>query len=82
MQLMQLRLSSSIIDDDETNFSHGLFLADRQVASLCKAFANKPSAYIKFSKTQLSKIIHSSGFFGRLLGPLMKVSLPLMKNLL
>ena len=31
------------------------------------------------SKTQLSKIIQSGGFLGRLLGPLLKTGLPLMK---
>ena len=32
------------------------------------------------SKTQLSKIIQSGGFLGRLLGPLLKTGLPLMKS--
>ena len=43
---------------------------------------NNSSKDIKLSKTQLSKKIQSGGFFGRLLGPLMKVGLPLMKNVL
>ena len=33
-----------MISDDETNFSHRLFLTDRQVASLFKTVANKPFA--------------------------------------
>ena len=37
---------------------------------------------IKFLKTQLSKIVQSGGFLGRPLGPLLKTSLPLMKNVL
>ena len=37
---------------------------------------------MKFSKTQLSKIIQSGGFFARLLGPLQKAGLPSMKNVL
>ena len=37
-----LRLSSNMIgnSDDETNFPHELLLTNRQVANLCKAFAN------------------------------------------
>ena len=54
----------------------------RQVTSLCKAFANSSSKYIKLSKTQQSKIIQSSGFLGRLIRPLMKVALLLVKNVL
>ena len=33
-------------------------------------------------KTQLSKMIQSGGFLGRLLGPLLKTGLPLMKNVI
>ena len=43
--------------DDDTNFPHKLLLTNRQVANLCKVFANNSSADIKLSKTQLSKII-------------------------
>ena len=32
------------------------------------------------SKAQLSKMIQSRGFLGRLLGPLLKTGLPLMEN--
>ena len=77
-----LRLSSNMIGDDETNFPHKLLLTNRQVANLCKAFANYLSANIKLSKTQLSKIIQSGGFLGRLLGPLLKTGLPLIKNVI
>ena len=34
------------------------------------------------SKTQLSKIIQFGGFLGRLLGPLLKTGLPLMKSVI
>ena len=34
------------------------------------------------SKTQLSRMIHSGGFLGRLLGPLIKTGLTLMKNVI
>ena len=75
-----LRLSSNIIGDNGTNFPHKLLLTKRQVSNLCKAFANHLSADIKLSKTQLSKKIQSGGFLGRLLGPLLKTGLPLIKN--
>ena len=75
-----LRLSSNMIGDDETNFPHKLLLTNRQVANLRKAFVNYLSTDIKSSKTQLSKMIPSGGFLGRLLGPLLKTWLPLIKN--
>ena len=69
-----LRLSSNMVgnSDDEANFPHNLLLTNRQVANLWKAFANNLSADIKPSKTQLSKMIQSGEFLGRLLGPLKK----------
>ena len=77
-----LRLSSNMIEDNETDFPHKLLLTNRQVANLRKAFANHSSADIKLSKTQLSKMIQSGGFLGRLLGPLLKTGLPLIKNVI
>ena len=58
--------------DDETNFLHKLLLTDIQVVNLRKVFANHTSADIKLSKTQLSKMIQSGEFLGKLLGPLLK----------
>ena len=52
------RLSSNMIENYVTNFSHKLL-----VSNLCKAFANKLSTDIKLSKTQISKIIQSGEFF-------------------
>ena len=57
-------------------------LTNRQVANLHIAFADSSSTDIKSSKTQLSKMMQSGGFLGRLLGPLLKIGLPLMKNLI
>ena len=48
--------------NDKTNFPHELLLTERQVFSICKAFANNSSVDIKFSKTKLSKMIQSGGF--------------------
>ena len=76
-----LRLSSNMIGDDETNFSHKLLLIFRQVANLRKAFADKSLTDNNLSKTQISKV-QSRGFFSRILGPILKTGLPLMKNLI
>ena len=64
-----------MIGDNESNFPHKLLLTNRQVA-------NSLSADIKLSKTQLSKMIKSGGFLGRLLGPLPKIGLPLITNVI
>ena len=77
-----LRLSSNMIGDNETDFPHKLLLTNRQVLNLCKAFSNHLSANIKLSKIQLSKMIQSGGFLGRLLGRLLKTGLPLIKNVI
>ena len=76
-----LRLSSNVIgnSDDETNFPHKLLLINRQVANLRKVFANNSSVNIRLSKTKFTKIKQSRRFLGRLLGPLLKTGLPLMK---
>ena len=77
-----IRLSSNMIgnSDDETNLPHKLLLTIRQVTNLRKAFPNHTSTDIKLPKTQLSKILQLGGFLGRLLGPLLKTRLPLLKS--
>ena len=77
-----LRLSSNMIDNNETNFPHEVLLTDRQVLSLRKSFSNNSSADIKLLRTHLSKMIQSGGFLSRLLGPLLKTGLPLIKNVI
>ena len=82
-----LRISSSMIgtSNDNTNFSHKLLLTDI-VANICKAFSNNLSRDVKFSKTQLLKMMQSGEFLGHLLSklasPLMKVAMPFAKNVL
>ena len=71
-----------MIGDNETNFPHKLLLTNRQVSNLRQAFSNHLSTDIKLSKTKLSKIIQSGGFLGRLIGPLLKTGLPLIKNVI
>ena len=79
-----LRISSNMVgnSNDNTNFPHELLLTNRQVENIRKAFANHLSTDIKLSKTQLSKMVQSGGFLGRLLGPLLKTGLPLMKSVI
>ena len=64
-----LNLSSNLITNsiDETNFPHELLLPDTQISKIRKAFANDSSANIKFSKTQLSKMIQSGEILSELL---------------
>ena len=83
-----LRISSNMVSNsnDNTNFTHELLLTNRQVANIRKAFANHSSIDIKLSKSELSKMIQSGGFLrnllGKLAGRLMKVGMPLAKNVL
>ena len=77
-----LRSSSNMIGNDETNFPHKLLLTNRQVANLCKAFTNYLSMGIKLSKSPIPKMIQSGQFLGRLLGPLLKTGLRLIKNVI
>ena len=60
-----LILSSNLIghSNDETNFPYKLLLTDTEVSKIRKAFANDSLANVKFSKTQLSKMIQSGGFY-------------------
>ena len=61
------------------NFPRQLLLTNRQLSDLRKSFSINSSIDIKLSKTQLSKVIQSGGFLGRLLGPLLKTGLPRIK---
>ena len=74
-----LRMSVKMLDAND--LPHELLLATRQKTKLKNAFNNNMSTDIK-----LSKIIQSGGFLGSLLskltGPLMKVAVPLAKNIL
>ena len=79
-----LRMSFKMFDGNI--LSHELLLMTRQKVKLRNAFNNNMSTDIKLSKAQISKIIQSGGFLGSLLsklaGPLMKVAIPLAKNVL
>ena len=79
-----IRLSPNMIGDsnDQTNFPHELLPTGRQVSTIRKAFSKNSSVDIKFWKAQLSKMIQSGGFLSKLLGPLLKTGLPLIKNVI
>ena len=74
--------------NDETNFSHKLLLTDIQVSKIRKAFSNGLSANIKFSKTQLSKmiqlggiVIHDRPIFGNILSSVATKGTDISRNL-
>ena len=71
-----------MIGDNETNFPHKLLITNRQVSNLRQSFANNSSTDVKLSKPHLSKMIQSGGFLSRLLGPLLKTGLPLIKSVI
>ena len=75
-----LKLSSNMIgnSNDEANFSNKIVLIDGQVSKLRMALAIKLSTNINLSKTQLSKVIQSGGFLGKLSGSLLKTGVPSM----
>ena len=79
-----LRISLKMLN--ENNLPHELLLTTRQKTKLRNAFNNNTSTYIKLSKAQITKVIQSGGFLGSLLsklaGLLMKVAVPLAKNIL
>ena len=64
---------------------HELLLTTRQKTKLRNAFNSNISTDLKLFKTQTFKIIQSGGFLGslsKLADPLMKVAIPLAKNVL
>ena len=71
---------------DENDLPHELLLTTRQKTKLRNSFNNSMSVDIKLSKAQIFKITQFGGFLGSLLsklaGPLMKVAVPLGKNIL
>ena len=64
------------------NLPHELLLTTREITKLRNAIENNMSTNIKLSKAQISKIIQSGGFLGKLLGPLLETGLPLIKNVI
>ena len=79
-----LRMNLKMFDGND--LSHELLLTTRQKTKLRNAFNNNMSTHLKLSKAQIFKIIQSGGFLesilSKLAGPLMKVAVPLAKNVL
>ena len=79
-QRTTLRMNARMLNGN--NLPHELLLTTRQTTRLRNAIENNMSTDIKLSKAQTSKIIQSGRFLGRLLGPLLKTGLPLIKNVI
>ena len=79
-----LRMSLKMLVGND--LPHELLLTTRQKTKLRNAFNNNMSTDLKLSRAQISKIRQSGGFLGSLLsklaGPLMKVAITLVKNVL
>ena len=55
-----------------SNLPHELFLMTRQTTKLRNAIENNMSTDIKLNKAQISQIIQSGIFLGKINGPLLK----------
>ena len=79
-----LRVSLKMLDGNA--LPHELLLTTRQKTKLRNAFNNNISTDLTVFKAHISNVIQSGGFLGSLLsklaGPLMKVAIPLAKNVL
>ena len=79
-----LRLGTKNFNKDE--IPHELVLTTRQNTKLRNAINNNLATNKKLSKAQIKNLIQSGGFLGKLLsklaGPLIKVAMPLAKNVL
>ena len=71
---------------NKVELPHELVLTARQSTKLRNAINNNMATDLKLSKAQIKKLIQSGGFLGKLLsklaGPLMKIAMPLAKNVL
>ena len=78
-----LRISLKMFNGN--NLPNELLLTTRQKTKIRNAF-NNMSTNLKLSKARISKIFQSGGFLGslvsKLAGPLMKIAVPLTKNVL
>ena len=79
-------LKTSLKMLDGNDLPHELLLTTRQKTKLRNAFNSNVSTDLKLSKAHISKTIQPGGFLGSLLskldGSLMKVEIPLVKNVL
>ena len=75
-----LRISSKMFNGNDS--PHELILTTRQKTKIRNDFNNNMSTDLKLSKAQINKIIQSGEFLSKLLGPLLKTGLPLIKNII
>ena len=75
-----LRMSLKMFNGKD--LPHELLLTTRQKTKLRNSFNNNMPTDLELSNAQISKIIQSGGFLGRLFGPLLKTGLPLIKNVI
>ena len=79
-----LRMNMKMLN--ENNLPQELLLTTREKNNLRNRFEKNMSTDIKLSRARSSKIIQSVGFLGlslsKLTGPLIKVAVPLAKNIL
>ena len=75
-----LRLNAKMFNGN--NLPHELLLTTRQTTKLKNSIENNMPTDIKLSKAQISKIIQSGGFLGKILGTLLKTGLPLLKSVI
>ena len=79
-------LRISIRNFNKEDLPDELLLTTRQNTKLRNAISSNMATDLKLSKAQIKKMIQSGGFLGKLLsklaGPLMKVAMPLAKNVL
>ena len=75
-----LRISLKMFNGND--LPHELLLTARQKTKIRNAFNNNMSTKLKFSKALINKIIQSGGFLSKLLGPLLKTGLSLIKNVI
>ena len=75
-----LRINARMFN--ENNLPHELLLTTRQTTKLRTAVENNMSTDRKFFKARISKISQSGGFLGKILGPLLKTGLPLLKSVI
>ena len=75
-----LRISFKMFNGN--NLPHELSLTTRQKTKIRNAFNNKMSTDLKLSKAQINKIIQYGVLLSKLLGPLLKTGLPLIKDVI
>ena len=75
-----LRIGAKMFNGN--NLPHELLLTTRQITKLRNNIENNLQTDIKLSKAQIFKLIQSGGFLGKILGPLLKTGLPLLKSVI